>query len=61
MITLAAMAVLGMSVAVAESRAYNDGYTSGTNHADNSCNYTRNDMQEDCNRGYVDGYNAVNK
>ncbi len=61
LIALAATAVLGMGIAVAESRAYNDGYKSGTNHEDNSCNYTRNSQQEDCNRGYVDGYNAVNK
>ncbi|MDE5776001.1 MAG: hypothetical protein K2H67_03865 [Treponemataceae bacterium] len=61
LIALAATAVLGMGIAVAESRAYNDGYTSGTNHAENSCEYKNNRAQEDCNRGYVDGYNAVNK
>ena len=61
LIALAATAVVGLGIAVAESRAYNDGYKSGTNHEDNSCNYSRNSQQEDCNRGYVDGYNAVNK
>ena len=61
LIALAATAVLGIGIAVAESRAYNDGYKSSTNHEDNSCNYSRNSQQEDCNRGYVDGYNAVNK
>ena len=59
LIALAATAVLGMGTAVAESPAYNDGFKTGTNHADNSCNYHSNTNQEDCNRGYVDGYNAI--
>lgn len=61
LIALAATAVLGMGTAMAHSSAYNDGYKSGTNHADNTCDYSRNYQQEQCNKGYVDGYNAVNK
>ena len=61
LIALAATAVLGMGVAVAHSSYYNDGYKSGTNHADNTCDYKNNSQQEQCNKGYVDGYNAINK
>ena len=61
LIALAAMAVLGMGAAVAESKYYNDGFKSGTNHADNSCNYKNNSHQENCNKFYLDGYNTTNK
>ncbi|MDE6705262.1 MAG: hypothetical protein K2J81_05085 [Treponemataceae bacterium] len=61
LIALAATAVLGMGAAVAESSAYNDGFKTGTNHEKNSCDYSTNLQQEDCNRGYVAGYNAIPK
>lgn len=61
LIALAATAVLGMGVAIATTSSYNDGYKSGTNHAENTCDYVSDSAQADCNRGYVEGYNAINK
>lgn len=63
LIAMAAIAVIGMGAAVADTRSYNRGYSDAVEGNGNTCNsYSSNSKNEyDCNRGFVQGTADMNR